>query len=257
MPRFKTLKQSWGGLSPSPNSLNGEEVMSEPTPQLNTALAKAKAEIPVILANRTVKIPTKTGREISFTYAELEEILPSVTPVLSSNGLAIAHQMGFVEGKYCLISTLRHESGEQLESLFLLPSDFSDPKDLGTKISYGRRYNTLCLLDVTVVEPNSQEWEETKRKIAREIKQEAGLIQKPKKDKEGSILHDMAGVNPVQTITESQAKRLWAIAKNELKLTESDVRSILAGFNLEKTAEIPSSQYDKIIQSMRNYAGNF
>ncbi|MEH2201140.1 ERF family protein [Nostoc sp.] len=230
---------------------------SEPTPQLNAALAKAKAEIPTILANRTVRIPTKTGREISFTYAELEEILPQITPVLSQHGMAVAHQMGFVEGKYCLISTLRHESGEQLDSLFLLPSDFNDPKDLGTKISYGRRYNTLCLLDVTVIEPNSQSWEETKRKIAKEIKTEAGLAQKPKSDKEGSILHDMAGVNPVQTITEAQAKRLWAIAKNELKLSESDVRSVLAGFNLEKTAEIPSNHYDKVIQSIRDYAGNF
>lgn len=175
--------------------------MNNPTPSLNAALAKAKAEIPAILANRTVKIPTKAGREITFTYAELEEILPSVTPILSSNGLAIAHQMGFVEGKYCLISTLRHESGEQLESLFLLPSDFADPKDLGVKISYGRRYNTLCLLDVTVVEPNSRDWEETKRKVAKEIKQEAGLIQKPSNPKEGSILHDMSGISPQKTVS--------------------------------------------------------
>ncbi|MBN3875280.1 ERF family protein [Nostoc sp. JL23] len=231
--------------------------MSEPTPQLNAALAKAKAEIPVILANRTVKILAKTGREINFTYAELEEILPAITPILSQHGMAIAHQMGFVEGKYCLISSLRHESGEQLESLFLLPSDFNDPKDLAAKISYGRRYSTLCLLDVTIVEPDSQDWEETKRKIAKEIKTEAGLAQKPRKDKEGSILHDMSGVNPAQTITEPQAKRLWAIARNELKLSDGDVRSVLAGFNLEKTSDIPTNKYDSVIQSMKDFAGNF
>ncbi|WP_375491199.1 ERF family protein [uncultured Nostoc sp.] len=227
---------------------------SEPTPQLNAALAKAKAEIPTILANRTVRIPTKTGREISFTYAELEEILPAITPVLSQHGMAVAHQMGFVEGKYCLISTLRHESGEQLESLFLLPSDFNDPKDLGIKISYGRRYNTLCLLDVTVVEPNSQSWEETKRKVAKEIKAEVGLAQKPRSDKEGSILHDMAGVNPAQTITEPQAKRLWAIARTELHLADEDVRRAIAKFGYDSTTAIAPNKYDAVIEEMRNLA---
>lgn len=225
-----------------------------PTPQLNSALAKAKAEIPAILANRNVKILTKSGREISFTYAELEEITPKITPVLSACGLAIAHQMTFVESKYCLVSTLRHESGEQIDSVFPLPNDFGDAKELGIQISYGRRYNTLCLLDITVVEPNSQDWQETKRKIAKEIKQEAGIIQKPKSSNNGSILHDMAGVSGVQTISDGQVKRLWAIARSELNLSDSDVKSVLAGFNLEKTSEIPVQKYDLVIQSMRDYA---
>lgn len=225
-----------------------------PTPQLNAALAKAKAEIPAILANRNVKIPTKSGREISFTYAELEEITPKITPVLSGFGLAIAHQMAFVESKYCLISTLRHESGEQIDSVFPLPGDFGDAKELGIQISYGRRYNTLCLLDITVVD--SQNWEEVKRKIGKEIRQEAGLTQKPK-EKPGSILHDMAGVSGVQTISEGQIKRLWAIARNELHLSESDVKSVLVGFQLERTADIPTSKYDAVIESMKNYATKF
>ncbi|WP_414755597.1 ERF family protein [Anabaena sp. CCY 9910] len=188
------------------------------TPNLNAALAKAKAEIPAILANRNVKIPTKSGREISFTYAELEEIQPKITPVLSVNGLAIAHQMIFIETRYCLVSTLRHESGEQIDSVFPLPNDFNDAKELGVQISYGRRYNTLCLLDITVVD--SQNWEETKRKIGKEIREEVGLIKKPK-ERAGSILHDMAGVSSANTISEAQAKRLWAIARSELKLSDS------------------------------------
>ncbi|MBO3463859.1 ERF family protein [Aetokthonos hydrillicola Thurmond2011] len=221
-----------------------ESSKNPPTPQLNAALAKAKAEIPTILANKNVKIPTKSGREISFTYAELEEIQPKITPVLSACGLAIAkrcceaqiaHQMAFIETRFCLLSSLRHESGEQIDSVFPLPGDFNDAKELGIQISYGRRYNTLCLLDITIIEPSSQDWQETKRKIAKEIKQEVGLIQKPSNGKEGSILHDMSGVSSVQTISDAQAKRLWAIAKNELKLSESDVRSVLAGFQLERT----------------------
>lgn len=190
------------------------------TPNLNLSLAKAKAEFPAILANKNVKIPTKTGREISFTYAELEEIAQAVTPILSTNGLAIAHQMQYIGDKFFLVSTLRHESGEQIESLYPLPGVFNDAKDLGTQISYGRRYNTLCLLDITVVD--SQNWEETKRKIAKEIRQEAGLIQKPVKQ-EGSILHDMSGISPKNQVPTIKNKPLPEPQSNrELLMQEID-----------------------------------
>lgn len=90
----------------------------EQTPQLNTALAKAKLEFPKILENKNVKIPTKSGREISFAYAELEEIADAVTPSLCNFGLAIVSQLSFLEDKFCLVTTLRHESGEAIASYF-------------------------------------------------------------------------------------------------------------------------------------------
>jgi hypothetical protein len=49
-------------------------------------------------------------------------------------------------------------------------------------------------------------------------------------------------------------KRLWAIARGELKLKDADVKSILAEFKLESTRDIPSTQYEKIILKMRNFA---
>lgn len=221
------------------------------TPNLNAALAKAKAGFPEILANRNVEIVAKSGRKINFTYAELEEIAQAVVPALSANGLAVIHQMQFVENRFYLITSLRHESGEQVESFYPLPVEFADPKDLGGQISYGRRYNTLCLLDITVVD--SQNWEETKRKLGKEVREEAGLLQKPTR-KEGSILHDMSGVSSAKTISEAQAKRLWAIARGELNLSDGDVRSVLSEFGVEKTAEIAVTDYDKVIQRLKDYA---
>ncbi|YAF99290.1 MAG: hypothetical protein AB3A66_28010 (plasmid) [Nodularia sp. CChRGM 3473] len=83
------------------------------------------------------------------------------------------------------------------------------------------------------------------------------LAPTPSNKNNGSILHDMAGMSSVQTISEAQAKRFWAIARHELKLSESDVKSVLAGFQLERTAEIPINKYDIIIQSMKDYATKF
>ncbi|GAX45765.1 ERF family protein [Tolypothrix sp. NIES-4075] len=225
------------------------------TPQLNTALSKAKSEFPVILANKNVRIPTKSGREISFTYAELEEILPTVTPILSTNGLVILHQMQFVADKYCLVSSLRHESGEQVESVFLLPQSFDDPKELGNKISYGRRYNTLCLLDIIAVDDVHQD--EKRRKFVKDFKEELGMTTKPSRENNGSILHSLAGVSTEQKISEAQGKRLWAIARNECKLQDNDVRAIFAEFKIESTADIPISKYQTVIDRLHSYNAKF
>lgn len=212
------------------------------TPQLNLALAKAHAQFPVILANRNVKIPTKAGREINFTYAELEEIATSVTPTLSSNGLVIVHQMQFVENKFCLISTLRHESGEQIESFYPLPTGFNDAKELGIQITYGRRYNTICLLDITAVD--SQNWEETKRYLAREIKQEANK-------KDSLVPSNPTTVNTVERISELQIKNLWAIARGELKLKDDATKNVILGFGYQSSQEITTDKYEAIISRLR------
>ncbi|AUB37465.1 Recombinational DNA repair protein RecT [Nostoc flagelliforme CCNUN1] len=222
------------------------------TPQLNLALAKAKAQFPAILANRNVKIPTKAGREINFTYAELEEIAQAVTPTLSSNGLVIVHQMQFVENKFCLVSTLRHESGEQIESFYPLPAGFNDAKELGIQITYGRRYNTICLLDITAV--NSHNWEETKRYLAREIKQEAGFIEKPSNNRDSLVLPNPTRVNTVERISEPQIRNLWAIARGELKLKDDVTKNVILGFGCQSSQEITTDRYEAIIKELRQSA---
>ncbi|MDF5726120.1 MAG: hypothetical protein PUP91_37895 [Rhizonema sp. PD37] len=42
-----------------------------------------------------------------------------------------------------------------------------------------------------------------------------------------------------------------------MNLSDSDVRAVLAGFNVEKTAEITTKEYDAVIQSMRDYSTKF
>jgi hypothetical protein len=58
---------------------------------------------------------------------------------------------------------------------------------------------------------------------------------------------------PPSMISEAQRKRLWAIARNELKLTDDNVKSILAEFQITSTSEIPTSQYEVIVAKIRNY----
>jgi hypothetical protein len=142
------------------------------TPELNKAIALAKLEFPKILANRTVSVG-----KYSFTYAELEEITAAITPILSTNQLVLISQIRQNGTQLILITSIRHSSGEFVESHYPLPSEFADPKQLGAAISYGRRYNTMCLLEISTIEPSdSNAIAEQQRKMAADLRKEIKQI---------------------------------------------------------------------------------
>ncbi|NDJ21007.1 hypothetical protein GS682_04975 [Nostoc sp. B(2019)] len=64
-------------------------------------------------------------------------------------------------------------------------------------------------------------------------------------------------LSAVQAITQEQAKRLWAIARNECKLSESEVKTIFTEFKVESTTDILVSQYDKVIERIKNFNPKF
>ncbi|HEY9597796.1 MAG TPA: ERF family protein [Cyanophyceae cyanobacterium] len=145
----------------------------KPTPQLNEALAKAKLAFDPIVANETAAFKTKTGHEIKFDYADLDDILTAVTKALSEHGLALSSTIAPFEARPFLVTRLLHSSGESLESYYPLPLDpGSDPKTFGSALTYGRRYNTLCLLEINTVE-DEQSKRERRVHAANEVRREA------------------------------------------------------------------------------------
>jgi hypothetical protein len=142
------------------------------TPELNKAIALAKLDFPKILANRTVN-----AGKYSFTYAELEEIISAITPALSTNGLVLISQIQQNGTQLILCTSIRHSSGEFVESHYPLPNNFADPKQLGAAISYGRRYNTMCLLEISTIEPSdANAVAEQQRRYAGDLRKEIKQI---------------------------------------------------------------------------------
>lgn len=95
------------------------------------------------------------------------------------------------------------------------------------------------------------------RKLMGQYSKEISTYTTPKAKEAGGMLEATAGVSTVKTINDAQVKRLWAIARKELNLSDSDVKSVLAEFNVESTASIPASEYDKVIQRLRDFATKF
>ena len=113
---------------------------SESTIELAKALAKFQSEI---------KDPSKSGKANYGKYVTLDELLESIRPVLSQNGLSFLQFPGG-DGQLITITTvLLHSSGEWIESEpFTLKSQKVDPQGAGSAVTYGRRYSLSAILGV-------------------------------------------------------------------------------------------------------------
>lgn len=56
------------------------------------------------------------------------------------------------------------------------------------------------------------------------------------------------------TISDQQVKDLWSIARKDYKLSDDDVKQVLAKFNLESTRSIPTTLYDAVITELGNFS---
>ena len=117
-------------------------IKSESIKELATALSKFQNE---------VQDPAKNSDNPFFKskYVELDDLLASVRPVLTRNGLSILQEPSSDGTNVTVKTVLLHNSGEyiEFEALALKPVK-SDPQGLGSAITYGRRYALSSILGV-------------------------------------------------------------------------------------------------------------
>lgn len=89
-------------------------------------------------------------------YADLPNILEAIKAPLGDNGLALYHQTLSNEGSFVVITTLIESvSGESITSMF--PVFGSKPQEIGSSITYARRYNIQALLDIPTDDDDGNE----------------------------------------------------------------------------------------------------
>lgn len=92
----------------------------------------------------------KNNSSYNFKYADLAATLNVVMPVLCENGLVVTQTfMPFEEGSTILRTTLLHSSGESVTSdmpMPTLPSKGNVMQELGSAITYMRRYSLMAIL---------------------------------------------------------------------------------------------------------------
>lgn len=115
-------------------------------PNLAAALVAALADLTVIEKGRTATIPTKTGGNYTYSFADIADIVKLTRPALNAHGLVAltpVHACG--DGLGCTV-VLLHSSGEMMDfGPFPFPHGV-DARATGSMVTYHRRYALVAAL---------------------------------------------------------------------------------------------------------------
>lgn len=119
--------------------------------EIAAALAAFQAEMPKVAKGKTAKVPTKAGGSYSYNYADLADVVEAATPLLAKNGLSfVCLPRTREDGRYELVGTLLHKSGQHLQGA--LPLAGVQPQEIGSSLTYMRRYLLGCLTGIVTDE---------------------------------------------------------------------------------------------------------
>jgi hypothetical protein len=113
----------------------------------DTAVANAKAEMPVVVKNRE----GHNGKR----YADFAAIAKAVDPVITAHGLSYRFRITQTD-KITVTCVLSHEAGHAEETTLSGPADASGSKNaiqaIGSTLSYLQRYSLVAALGLAVAE---------------------------------------------------------------------------------------------------------
>lgn len=149
-------------------------------------------------------------------YSSLKAINDAVDSALLEQGLTVIQGLDVIDGKTYLIARLVHTSGlydpDIQRSVYELPIT-KKPQEMGSAMTYGRRYNKCALLDIVA-----------------------------DTDDDG---------NASTTISDPQYKRLIAIAK-KYNWSNDDVKKLIQDQGFTSGAELTLTAYQEICETLEN-----
>jgi hypothetical protein len=95
--------------------------------------------------------PNKSNPHLKNKYADLASVWDTCRDLLAENGLAVTHTFRDNSGDaVTCVATLLHESGEYMTSSLTLKPGKTSPQEMGSAITYARRYTLAALVGIVV-----------------------------------------------------------------------------------------------------------
>jgi hypothetical protein len=115
------------------------------SPEFAKAWVAALVEMPDLRADETVD----TGK-FSYKYADLRQVLELVRPILHRHKLGIHQPVVSEAGAYGVKTVVTHVNGEQMTVGELAIPTGANAQQVGSSVSYARRYSLLSALGLAV-----------------------------------------------------------------------------------------------------------
>ena len=216
--------------------------------RFDTAFAAMQAELPAI--DKKGKILNKDKTTLRSTYARLEDIHAVIKPILQKHGFSIRHRTEWPADKPGIIRVVGILTGygHREESAFEAPADRNEYRtaiqDQGSTVSYGRRYTTKDLLNLTEVGVDN-DGQAPPRKPIRPARADAAgppaqKAQTPAAQEDPAI------------INQKQRQRLWVIIRKTGR-DELEVKAWLKTvLGIDSTKKIRRRDYDAVCQAIEH-----
>jgi hypothetical protein len=132
------------------------------TDKLAAALSAAQAEFTAIGKQHRGQMGNR-----HYSYADLADINESIRAPLAKNGLAVTCLPLFDPTGFRLVGKVIHSSGQSLESSYPLPyGEGFTSQDIGSAITYGRRYVISAMLNIVTEDDDDGQAATDARKTA-------------------------------------------------------------------------------------------
>jgi hypothetical protein len=204
---------------------------SEQTHEIAAALAKAQGEFPKIGMNQENPY-FKSG------FADLNNIVRSVRPALSKNGLSVTQQTKILaEGATILVTRIRHSSGQWIESRVRIIPPKNDMQSYASTLSYMKRHSLMALLNITIDSDYSDDDAEVAMVSQRETFAKGTAINRKYDPREQSA----------EVISKDQLDEL----EYELAQYPDIAEMVLEGLKIQSLADMPKSKYMVSLERIR------
>jgi len=127
----------------------------------------------------------KKRKGYNFTYADLSDIWDMIRKPLAENGFALIQLVESEEGRNYIITQLHHTSGQMIQSKTLIEFTAKKFQEVGTAITYYRRYALSAMLGIVSDEDVDDKKEENDKLYSKS--KELQLSEKQIKTIEGLI----------------------------------------------------------------------
>ena len=213
-------------------NIKPEKHESESTNELNTALAKAQSQYPPIYLNRNDKY-------LNSAYTDLDNILRLIRPILGENGISFTQRTLVPDsGKTFLQTQIWHSSSQWMDTVERFKPAMNNLDAYHSEMSELRKSQITGLLGITICndmfDDNGYDASETQRKIDAEPTNE-DFTYKPKRES-------------FETISKDQATQI----ERELAFIPGFKARLLIKLHLRSLADIPKTQYEAVLETVRN-----
>lgn len=161
----------------------------------------------------------KANPQFKSKYADLANVFEAIRAPLAENGLAITQDVVRVDGANFLVTTLFHKSGEWMRTELIMPP-FSKAQEMGSALSYTRRYSLMALLGITADD-----------------------------DDDGNTANKTSYKAPTPTLSEAQAKELEEIISGDTEY----LKRIFDAYKVDSISKLPAKDFSLFMQRAKIY----